>query len=246
MESLDKSTVRIAGMFNDIAPKYDFLNHFLSFGIDRYWRWRLARSVAKHNPHSILDVATGTGDLAMLLHRKTQAVVTGVDIAKDMLTIADNKYQKKKAKLDEKFKKFDKVIDFRLASAEELPFPDNTFDAVTVAFGVRNFEHLEQGLIEMLRVLKPGGIVAILEFTTPKHPPMKQFYRFYSSHIIPSFGRLFSKDKEAYRYLPSSIGEFPQRDEFTAKLNQAGFKSSNNNYRTFTGGICGFYMASKK
>ena len=201
-QSPDKSAARIAGMFNDIAPHYDFLNHFLSLGFDCLWRRRLVRHIAKQNPRHILDVATGTGDLALLLQRKTNAAVAGIDIAGDMLAIA-----KKKARKLEKLR-------FMQAQAEALPFPNGSFDAVTVAFGVRNFEHLQQGLTELRRVLKPGGTLAVLELTTPLHFPLKQLYRFYSFRLIPFFCRLISAHRAAYCYLPQSINTFPQREAF--------------------------------
>jgi demethylmenaquinone methyltransferase/2-methoxy-6-polyprenyl-1,4-benzoquinol methylase len=228
----DKSAVRMAGMFNDIAPHYDFLNHFLSLGFDHLWRRRLARDVAKRNPQHILDVATGTGDLALLLQRKTAAAVTGVDIAGEMLAVA-----KKKARSRERLR-------FVQAQAEALPFADSSFDAVTVAFGVRNFEQLPQGLAELRRVLKPGGTLAVLELTTPLPFPLKQLYRFYSFRLIPFFGRLISAHRAAYRYLPQSIDTFPQREAFLSELARAGFTAPH--CRPFTGGVCCFYTARKK
>ncbi len=220
-------------MFNAIAPQYDFLNHFLSFGIDRYWRRRLVRHVRSHHPAHLLDVATGTGDLAILLQRKTGAAVTGVDIAEGMLEVA------RKKTLNSQLS----IINYQLASATALPFPDNTFDAVTVAFGVRNFDNLQQGLSEMQRVLRPGGIVTILEFTTPRTRPVRLLYRWYSRYIIPLLGRLVSKHAAAYSYLPASVEAFPQREKFLAELEHAGFQTTN--YKTLTCGICGFYTAVK-
>ena len=231
-QSPDKSMARIAGMFNDIAPHYDFLNHFLSLGFDHLWRRRLVRRVAKQNPQHILDVATGTGDLALLLQRKTKAAVTGIDIAADMLHIA-----KKKARKLEKLR-------FIQAQAEALPFPDGSFDVATVSFGVRNFEHLQQALAELQRVLKPGGTLAVLELATPLHFPLKQCYRFYSFRLIPFFGRLISAHRAAYRYLPQSINTFPQREAFLSELAHAGFITLS--CRPFTGGVCCFYTANKK
>jgi demethylmenaquinone methyltransferase/2-methoxy-6-polyprenyl-1,4-benzoquinol methylase len=228
----DKSVARIAGMFNDIAPHYDFLNHFLSLGFDYLWRWRLVREVAKRKPQHILDVATGTGDLALLLQRNTNAAVTGIDIAGNMLAKAKKKARKRPA------------IRFMQAQAENLPFPDASFDAVTVAFGVRNFEHLPQGLAELQRVLKPGGTLAILELTTPLSFPVKQLYHFYSFRLIPFFGRLISTHRAAYRYLPYSIHAFPQREKFLSELNHTGFTALS--CRPFTGGVCCFYTARKK
>ena len=222
----------MAGMFNDIAPYYDFLNHFLSLGFDYLWRRRLASDLATRKLQHILDVATGTGDLALLLQRKTNAAVTGIDIAEDMLAIA----KKKARKLDK--------LRFMQAQAEALPFSDGSFDAVTVAFGVRNFERLQKGLAELLRVLKPGGTLAILELTTPLSFPLKQLYNFYSSRFIPYLGRLISTHRAAYRYLPQSINTFPQREAFLSELKRTGFTTLN--YRSFTGGACCFYTANKK
>ncbi len=230
---MDKNPENIAGMFNAIAPQYDFLNHFLSLGIDRYWRRRLVRRVRTHSPSHILDVATGTGDLAILLQQKTGAAVTGIDIAEGMMDVA------RKKTLNSQLS----TLNFQLASASALPFPDNTFDAVTVAFGVRNFENLQQGLSEMLRVLRPGGLIAILEFTTPRTWPVRPLYRWYSRHIIPLLGRLVSKHAGAYSYLPASVEAFPQREKFLAELEQARFQKTN--CKTFTCGICGFYTAVK-
>jgi demethylmenaquinone methyltransferase/2-methoxy-6-polyprenyl-1,4-benzoquinol methylase len=231
-QSPDKSVAHMAGMFNGIAPYYDFLNHFLSFGFDYRWRRRLVSDVAKQQPRHILDVATGTGDLAILLQRKTKAAVTGIDIAEDMLNIA----RKKAGTLT--------GLRFMQAQAENLPFPDAAFDVVTEAFGVRNFEQLQKGLAELLRVLKPGGTLAILELTTPVHFPLKQLYGFYSFRLIPFAGRLISAHRAAYRYLPHSIHAFPQRGKFLSELNLTGFISPA--CRSLTGGVCCFYTASKK
>ncbi|MDR2802022.1 MAG: bifunctional demethylmenaquinone methyltransferase/2-methoxy-6-polyprenyl-1,4-benzoquinol methylase UbiE, partial [Prevotellaceae bacterium] len=199
--SLDKSAARIAAMFDDIAPHYDFLNHFLSLNIDRRWRKKLVRSVAQQHPATILDVATGTGDLALALRCQTRATITAVDISEGMLAIAKRKTENGKLL---------PAINWLPASAEALPFPAGAFGAVTVAFGVRNFENLSNGLQEMYRVLQPGGIVAILEFATPVRFPVKQLYRFYFHFVLPLIGRLFSNHRTAYRYLPASVSHFPQ------------------------------------
>ncbi|MDR3184876.1 MAG: bifunctional demethylmenaquinone methyltransferase/2-methoxy-6-polyprenyl-1,4-benzoquinol methylase UbiE [Prevotellaceae bacterium] len=228
----DKSAARMAGMFNGIAPHYDFLNHLLSFGFDYLWRRRLVGEVAKQQPRHILDAATGTGDLALLLHRRTGADVTGIDIADGMLRIAKRKARRHAA------------LRFIQAQAESLPFPDATFDAATVAFGVRNFERLPQALAELLRVLKPGGTLAILELSTPLRFPLKQLYHLYAFRLIPLAGRLISAHRAAYGYLPRSIHAFPQREKFLLELERAGFTLLR--CRSFTGGVCCLYTARKK
>lgn len=227
---INKGTQEVADMFNRIAPRYDFLNHLLSFGVDKYWRRRLVKEIAGTCPQHILDVATGTGDLAFLLYKKTKAAVVGVDIAENMLAIARKKQAAKAIPLT-----------FLQASAASLPFPDHSFDVVTVAFGVRNFEDLQQGLQEIHRVLKPGGKLSILEFTTPQFWPVKLLYRFYSACIIPLTGRMISKHASAYSYLPATIATFPQRQEFIDLLNLSGFKASN--YKRLTMGVCALYGA---
>ncbi|MDR3236643.1 MAG: bifunctional demethylmenaquinone methyltransferase/2-methoxy-6-polyprenyl-1,4-benzoquinol methylase UbiE [Prevotellaceae bacterium] len=234
--SLDKHPTRIAAMFNHIAPHYDFLNHFLSLGFDRLWRRRLVKRLAKQHPQRILDVATGTGDLALLMSRKMQASITAADIAEEMIARAKTKRAKLKITND--------TLHFIQASAESLPFGDNTYDAITVAFGVRNFEHLDNGLQEMQRVLKSDGTLAILELTQPVHFPMKQLYRFYADRLIPFFGRLFSSHNSAYSYLPASVKAFPQRNQFITKLRDAGFADAT--CISFTGGVCCLYMVTKK
>ena len=228
----NKNTREVADMFNRIAPQYDFLNRLLSFGRDKYWRRQLVKEVCKTRPQHILDVATGTGDVAFLLYKKTKAKIIGVDIAEGMLEIARKKQNKKAESLS-----------FLQATATALPFPDHSFDAVTVAFGVRNFEDLHKGLQEIRRVLKPGGMVAILEFTTPRRYPIKPLYRFYSACIIPLTGRIVSGHAIAYSYLPTTIAEFPQREKFIEILNLLNFKESN--YKTLTMGICGIYTAKR-
>ncbi|MDR2361751.1 MAG: bifunctional demethylmenaquinone methyltransferase/2-methoxy-6-polyprenyl-1,4-benzoquinol methylase UbiE [Prevotellaceae bacterium] len=220
---LDKSPGRIAAMFDDIAPHYDFLNHLLSLNIDKCWRQTLARRIARRHPAAILDVATGTGDLAIALHRQTTAKITGIDISEGMLDIAKRKTQPPKKKPTKRPSPQKERITWLPASAEAMPFPDNSFDAVTVAFGVRNINRLAAGLQEMHRVLKPAGIVAILEFSTPAAFPIKQAYRFYFHHMLPVVGRLFSKHRSAYRYLPASTDAFPTGDAFVTHLQQAGF-----------------------
>ncbi|MDR0694561.1 MAG: ubiquinone/menaquinone biosynthesis methyltransferase, partial [Prevotellaceae bacterium] len=193
--SLDKNPVRIAAMFDGIAPHYDFLNHFLSLNIDRQWRKKLVHYVVQHHPTTILDVATGTGDLAIALHRQTRAAITAVDISRGMLEIAKRKTADKARDTAHCPQP---AIRWLPAAAEALPFPAGAFHAVTVAFGVRNFENLPKGLQEMYRVLQPGGIIAVLEFASPARFPVKQLFRFYFHFVLPFIGRLFSKHRTAY------------------------------------------------
>lgn len=227
--------VRVEAMFNDIAPKYDFLNHFLSMGIDIQWRKKVRKLLAPLQPKSILDVATGTADLAIELSKLNPEKIVGVDIASNMLEIGKEKV---------KAKKLDNVIELQLGDSENLAFEDNSFDAITVAFGVRNFENLQKGLREMHRVLKPGGITAILEFSKPKTFPFKQVYNFYFSYILPGFGKLVSKSKEAYTYLPESVGSFPEDTAFIKELEKAGYIDISQ--KRLTMGIATLYKASKK
>ncbi|MDR3350966.1 MAG: bifunctional demethylmenaquinone methyltransferase/2-methoxy-6-polyprenyl-1,4-benzoquinol methylase UbiE [Prevotellaceae bacterium] len=229
--SMDKSAARMAAMFDDIAPYYDFLNHFLSLHIDKRWRKKLVRAVAQRQPAAVLDVATGTGDLAIALRRQTRAAITAVDISEGMLAIAQRKATPPPA------------IHWLLSPAEALPFPGGAFDAVTVAFGVRNFENLTKGLQEMHRVLQPGGFLAILEFASPVRFPVKQLYRLYFHTVLPLAGRLFSRHRTAYRYLPASVSRFPQRSGFLQLLQQAGFK--NTRCQSLSCGIAMLYMGEK-
>lgn len=225
----------VADMFNNISGTYDFLNHFLSFGIDHFWRRRAILALKPHRPQYLLDVATGTGDFALeALERLHPEKVIGVDIAEGMLNIAREKVKKKG--LEERFK-------FMLGDSEALPFADGTFDAVTVAFGVRNFENLEQGLAEICRVLKPGGRAVVLEFSKPRAFPIKQLYGFYAHQILPRVGRLFSKDSRAYEYLPESVDQFPDGQQFCRILQQAGFRETVARPQTF--GICTIYLGTK-
>lgn len=225
----------MAAMFNGIAKQYDFLNHFLSLGIDKYWRKRLVRLLKKQSPQYVLDVATGTGDLAIAIHKGTTAKqIIGVDISEQMLQCGREKLQKKNLQA---------IIDLRYGDSENLNFADNTFDVVTVAFGVRNFENLTKGLAEMFRVLKPGGRLYILEFSMPKHFPFKQLYRLYFFTILPFIGRLFSGSKQAYHYLPESVEQFPRNKVMINRLIDVGF--SGTKYVTLTLGIAAIYIGSK-
>lgn len=203
-------------MFDDISPKYDLLNHLLSFGIDRSWRNKMVNLLEARKPASILDVATGTGDLAIAMAKITPQKIVGIDISEKMLEVGKTKLTNLG---------LDALITLRQADAEKIPFSDNSFHAVTVAFGVRNYENLALGLSEMTRVLRPGGILMILEFSHPESFPMKQLYTFYARHIIPLLGRTVSKNRQAYQYLPDSVAAFPSGNAFVKILEQTGLKN---------------------
>jgi demethylmenaquinone methyltransferase/2-methoxy-6-polyprenyl-1,4-benzoquinol methylase len=225
---------QVAGMFDTIARKYDFLNHFLSLNIDKVWRKKVIKIVKKHQPRRILDVATGTGDLAIAALASNPERIDGIDISEGMLSVGKSKIKEKK---------LEQIIYLQKGDAEAIPFPDNTFDAITVAFGVRNFEHLQQGLKEMFRVLKPGGICVVLEFTMPHKFPFKQFYGFYFKYLLPFIGKLVSKDKSAYTYLSESVKAFPQNQFFVAEMADAGF--NDNSFKPLTMGIAAIYSGKK-
>ncbi len=227
-----KEEVRV--MFDNIAGKYDFLNHFLSAGIDKLWRRRLVRMLIKSNPQSILDVATGTADLAIALSKKTTSPIEGVDISQGMLDVGHQKLKRMH---------LDKQICLTLADSEQLPFEADRFDAAMVAFGVRNFEDLDKGLQEMQRVLKRGGMIAVLEFSRPRVFPVKQLYNFYFKNVLPGLGRLVSRDKGAYTYLPESVGVFPDGQDFLKRLEGAGFSGTSQKRLTF--GIATIYTGFK-
>ena len=222
-------------MFDNIAPKYDFLNHFLSFGIDKIWRRKAIRLLIKHAPSNILDVATGTGDFAIESLKTGAQQIVGVDISEEMLSFGRAKIGKLGVS---------HLISLQKGDAEGLGFSDDNFDAVTVAFGVRNFENLPKGLEELYRVLKPGGMVCILEFSKPVNFPVKHFYSFYSFYILPFLGRLFSKDNSAYRYLPESVEKFPDGKEFLDVLKNSGFRDTMQYRQTF--GVATIYTGIKQ
>ncbi|MFB2120273.1 bifunctional demethylmenaquinone methyltransferase/2-methoxy-6-polyprenyl-1,4-benzoquinol methylase UbiE [Parapedobacter sp. 2B3] len=226
---------QVADMFDNISGTYDFLNHFMSLGIDIIWRKKAIRALKASKPRRLLDVATGTGDFALEAIKILQPQkVIGVDISAGMLAIAREKITKKG--LSDQF-------EVALADSENLPFMDGTFDAVTVAFGVRNFENLEKGLTDIHRVLKPGGKAVILEFSKPKGFPIKQLYHFYFNHVTPLIGKVFSKDYRAYSYLPESVAQFPDGKQFTDILQRVGFGKALARPQTF--GICTIYIATK-
>jgi demethylmenaquinone methyltransferase / 2-methoxy-6-polyprenyl-1,4-benzoquinol methylase len=226
---------QVADMFNNISKTYDFLNHFLSLGIDIIWRKMAINELKQDKPQYILDVATGTGDFAFeSLKILDPKKIIGVDISKGMLEIADQKIAKRN--LSEKF-------EVRMGDSEKLLFDDNEFDAVTVAYGVRNFENLEKGLADIQRVLRPGGKAVVLEFSKPRVFPVKQLYNFYFNYVTPGIGKLFSKDARAYAYLPESVAAFPDGADFVALMDKVGFK--NTKQRPLAFGICSIYTGVK-
>lgn len=225
----------IAAMFDRISPKYDALNHLLSFNIDKVWRRKAAKEVAKHHPADILDLATGTADLAIALAKHNpQARIIGIDISERMLEIGQEKVKQQK---------LENQIVLRFGDAATLPFEDGTFDVVTVAFGVRNFEDLDKGLSEISRVLKPGGQAVILEFSMPEKFPVKQLYQFYFKRVLPIIGKRVSKDKSAYTYLPSSVERFPMPKVFLDILDRYGIQQGQMIPMAF--GIATMYTAIK-
>ncbi len=224
----------VAEMFNNISGRYDFLNHFLSMGIDKIWRKKAVKELREVHPERILDIATGTGDFALALLRLKPKEVIGVDISQGMLDVGKEKMKKKRV---------DSIVKMQLGDSEALPFEDNYFDALTVGFGVRNYENLEKGLSDMLRVLRPGGKAVILEFSKPRKFPVKQLFGFYSKRVIPFLGRTISKDKRAYTYLPESVAAFPEGKDFEAILSKVGYKNVKS--RLVSGGIATIYSGIK-
>lgn len=226
---------QVSAMFNRIAPYYDFLNRLLSLGVDVYWRRRAIRELREISPKVILDVATGTADVALEIARQLKPEkIIGVDISRDMLDIGRGKVRQKGMHT---------FIELKEADSENLPFPDNTFDAITVAFGVRNFENLEKGLDEMFRVLKKGGRLVVLEFSKPKTFPFSSLFNAYFKYILPLIGRFTSKDPRAYQYLFESVQAFPDGEDFLRILQQSGYHSRK--YIPLTLGICSIYLGSK-
>lgn len=224
---------QVATMFNNIANSYDRLNQVMSVGIHHKWRTKAVKEFINSKPQMVLDIATGTGDFAIEALKANPKKVMGVDISEGMLKFGKEKIVK--AGLQDK-------IELELGDAENLRFPDNTFDVITVGFGVRNFENLELGLSNMLRVLKPGGKVVVLEFSKPRGF-FKYMYNIYFKGILPLIGKLFSKDNAAYTYLPESVAAFPDFENFTAILDKVGYKSSK--YKQLTFGVACIYTATK-
>ena len=225
---------QVAEMFNNISHKYDFLNHFLSLGIDILWRKKAIKQLKQDQPKQILDIATGTGDFAIEALALKPDKVVGVDISAGMLEMGKQKMKRKG---------LDHIIDMQMGDSEKLLFDDNTFDAVIVSFGVRNFENLEKGLSDMFRVLKPGGKTVIVEFSRPRRFPMKQLYNFYFKSILPVVGKMVSKDNAAYTYLPESVQVFPDGNDFLTILKKVGFK--NTVCKPLTFGISSIYIGQK-
>jgi len=225
---------QVAKMFNKISKKYDFLNHFLSMGIDILWRKKSIKILKKYPIEHLLDVATGTGDFALEALALNPKKINGIDISEGMLSVGKKKIEKLGK---------DDVITLELGDSENLQFEDDTFDAVIVAFGVRNFENLNKGIEEILRVLKPGGVFLVLEFSQPHLFPFKQLYNFYFNNVLPSIGKLVSKDNSAYTYLPESVKAFPSSKEFLVLLEKIGFK--NTKWHSLTLGISSIYVGEK-
>lgn len=233
-EKNESKKEQIATMFNNISKNYDFLNHFLSLGIDIIWRKKAIKLLKDTQPKQILDIATGTGDFAIEALDLKPTKVTGIDISSGMISVGQDKIKKKGLK---------DLIELKLGDSENLEFQDNTFDAYTAGFGVRNFENLEKGLSEMLRVLKPNGTAIILEFSKPKAFPIKQLYNFYFNSMLPSIGKIVSKDNSAYTYLPESVDAFPDGKKFMNILSKVGYKDIEETRLMF--GIASIYKARK-
>lgn len=225
---------QVTKMFDTISRNYDGLNRVISFGIDVKWRKRVVELLKKENPESILDIATGTGDLAIALVKTGAKKIVGLDISPGMLAVGKEKVQAKNLK---------DTIEMVVGDSENLSFDDNSFDAVTVSFGVRNFETLETGLAEILRVLKPNGCFVVLETSVPTKTPYKQGYRFYTKNILPLVGKIFSKDDSAYGYLSESASVFPHGENFNNILREIGFIEVTNKPQTF--GVASIYIARK-
>ena len=234
---VDKSEARVRRMFGEIAARYDFLNHLLSLGIDIYWRWRTVRKVRPTGDAPILDLCTGTGDLALAYHRAARGhtPVVGADFCHPMLVIGRGKAQTAGAS---------DSVTFVEADAQQLPFPDNSFQIVSVAFGLRNVTDTDRGLREMLRVCRPGGRIAVLEFSMPRWQPFKFFYGWYFRYVLPRIGQALARNRqEAYNYLPESVGEFPSGEALAERLRAAG--AGQVRYYPLTFGVATLYVGSK-
>lgn len=233
-QSSESKKNQVHEMFNTISTEYDLLNTVLSFGIHHYWRKKCVNLLKPYRPKNILDLASGTGDLAISLVKLNPEKIIASDYAEKMLEIAQQKIN---------HKNLNKIITTQVEDGENLSFPDNMFDAVTISFGIRNFENYQRGIENMYRVLKPGAVLLILEFTNPKSLIMKSVYGFYFKYILPLIARLFTKDKNAYGYLPKSVAAFPQYENFQKILESKGF--SNCKYIPLTGGTATIYVGVK-
>lgn len=233
-DSSEKKKQQVEQMFDNIAPRYDFLNHFLSLGIDKLWRKKAIRLLSAYKTDLLLDVASGTGDFAVAAAKLKPSKIVGFDISEQMLNVGRAKVQRLG---------LDHIIEFQKGDSEAMPFTTGQFDAITVAFGVRNFENLENGLKEFVRVLKKDGVAVILEFSKPKYFPMKQLYLLYFFRILPLIGRLVSKDSSAYSYLPESVMAFPDDQKFLTILRNVGFSKASQRRLSF--GIATIYIAQK-
>jgi demethylmenaquinone methyltransferase/2-methoxy-6-polyprenyl-1,4-benzoquinol methylase len=234
--AVDKSEARVRSMFGEIAARYDFLNHLLSLGVDVYWRWRTVRKVPPAGDAPILDLCTGTGDLALAYHRAAggQTRVVGADFCHPMLVIGQGKAAKAQAE----------QVSFVEADAQRLPFADNHFQIVSVAFGLRNVTDTDRGLREMVRVCRPGGKVAVLEFSMPRWQPFKFLYGWYFRNVLPRIGQAIARNQhEAYSYLPASVGEFPSGEALAERMRAAG--ASQVRYYPLTLGVATLYVGTK-
>lgn len=230
-----EKTGQVEAMFNNIAPAYDTLNHRLSWNIDKGWRRKAIKALLPYRPQTMLDIATGTGDFAIMAAKMLRPKqLIGVDIAEEMMAVARQKVETEH---------LGNIISFKRDDCMDLSFDDNTFDAVTAAFGIRNFSDLDKGLSEMCRVLKTGGKLSIVELTTPVTFPMKQLFKIYSHTFLPIYGRIISKDQSAYKYLTATIEAFPQGEQMTEILKKAGFREAT--FKRLTSGICTMYFATK-
>lgn len=230
-------TSQVSDMFDAIAPRYDFMNHAMTLGIDKIWRRRAISALRKIAPHPryILDIATGTADLAISLAQRLDPVsVVGIDISEEMLLKGAAKVANENLST---------IITLQQADSLQIPFPDKSFDCITVAFGVRNFEDLSAGYAEMFRVLRPGGTLMVIELSTPTSSAVRPMYNFYTQRLVPTLGRLFTKDRKAYSYLPASISAVPQGQEMLDLIKEAGFTDTS--FRTYSFGTCSVYFASK-
>jgi demethylmenaquinone methyltransferase/2-methoxy-6-polyprenyl-1,4-benzoquinol methylase len=233
--SVDKSEARVQRMFSEIAPRYDFLNHLLSLNIDKYWRWQTVRHVAPEGDWPMLDLCTGTGDLALAYARRTRCPIVAADFCPEMLAIGRQKAAQ--AGVADR-------IAFVEADAQRLPFGDEQFQLVTIAFGLRNVTNTDQGLREMVRVCRPGGRIAILEFSMPRRTPLRQVYGWYFRRVLPQIGQALARNgSSAYKYLPQSVDEFPSYEALVERMRHAGLEQSQ--FTSFTFGTATLYVGVK-